>query len=310
MNDWNRDETFLARWLSDELTPEELQAFEQSKDFEKFLKIKETLNEVRPLEFDTDKELAALREHQQPETPIRKLSFGRQWLVAASVIFIAGIFLVYQIGSRSNEPITTQTAVAIKSSLELPDGSQVKLNSESSVSYKRKGWSENRVLQLSGEAFFEVKKGERFEVETSLGTVEVLGTSFNIRERNNKLEVACYTGRVRVASGQNEVILTPGEGIRIEEGVSLPMQVSGAGPGWLTGVMSFVNVPLTEALEELGRQLGYHINTEDLDIDPIYNGDFPTHSVESAASVILDAFDDIDYTIDKDHKLITVTSIK
>jgi len=67
--------------------------------------------------------------------------------------------------------------------INLADGSSVKLNSESSLKYKRNFNSESRIVNLNGEGYFEVVKGDYpFTVETLYGTVTVLGTKFNVHE--------------------------------------------------------------------------------------------------------------------------------
>lgn len=308
MNVWNRDDTFLARWLNNELSKEELQAFEQSEDFEHYLRIRDTLDGAQPLVFDTEQELAAMRERQKPETPVRKLTFSTRWLAAASVILVAGLFLVYQIQSRGNEPITTRADIAAKSNLSLPDGSSVKLNSGSTVSYRDKEWSSNRTCELRGEAFFEVTKGERFTVETETGAIEVLGTSFNIRERNKVLEVTCYTGSVRVSAGANETVLKPNEGVTLNKGEMETFVVKGTQPTWLEGLIDLNSVPLSEALEELGRTFGYEVDYSGMANDPVFDGAFPSTEVELAIELVVEPFPNLKYEIDKQAKKITVSS--
>lgn len=63
--------------------------------------------------------------------------------------------------------------------MTLPDGSVVRLNSVSRLSYKPLGWYFSRSAELSGEAFFEVEKGSKFTIYSMLGSTSVLGTSFN-----------------------------------------------------------------------------------------------------------------------------------
>ena len=46
--------------------------------------------------------------------------------------------------------------------------------------FDKKRFTDERIIQLRGEAFFEVEKGSRFVVQTGKGAVEVLGTSFNV----------------------------------------------------------------------------------------------------------------------------------
>ena len=69
--------------------------------------------------------------------------------------------------------------------INLTDGTIVRLNSESSLKYKRNFNSGSRIVNLSGEGYFKVVKGNYpFTVNTQYGTVTVLGTKFNIHARN------------------------------------------------------------------------------------------------------------------------------
>ncbi len=97
------------------------------------------------------------------------------------------------------------------------DGSSIKLWPGSSMQYDASSYMEDRVIELDGEAFFEVEKGNTFRVETKAGHVEVLGTSFNVWEADRKnLEVKCFTGRVRVTdNASNNHIITAGEKVNI-----------------------------------------------------------------------------------------------
>ena len=73
----------------------------------------------------------------------------------------------------------------------------MKLNSESSLKYKRNFNSESRIVKLSGEGYFQVVKGDYpFTVETLYGTVTVLGTKFNIHARNENVEVVVNEGAI------------------------------------------------------------------------------------------------------------------
>jgi len=71
--------------------------------------------------------------------------------------------------------------------INLTDGTSVRLNSESSLKYKRNFNSESRIVNLSGEGYFKVVKGNYpFTVNTQYGTVTVLGTKFNIQYSKGK----------------------------------------------------------------------------------------------------------------------------
>ena len=128
--------------------------------------------------------------------------------IAASILLVA-TFIFYP--KSDPQIITTSTVLAESRVIELPDGSTASLNANTTISYSE-DW--NRELTLKGEAFFEVTEGEKFLVKTSIGDVEVLGTSFNVFVRDSVFEVACKTGKVGVSIPTKEYNqpLAPGRG--------------------------------------------------------------------------------------------------
>lgn len=82
--------------------------------------------------------------------------------------------------------------------LELPDGSVVYLNQNSSVRYKRS--FESRSIELDGEALFDVKQGEAmpFTVVTKMGVIKVMGTLFNVNSRSDEIRVEVERGEVEL----------------------------------------------------------------------------------------------------------------
>ncbi len=91
--------------------------------------------------------------------------------------------------------ITVSAERGSKIEINLTDGTSVRLNSESSLKYKRNFNSESRIVNLSGEGYFQVVKGDYpFTVNSQYGTVTVLGTKFNVLARNENVEVVVNEG--------------------------------------------------------------------------------------------------------------------
>ena len=166
----------------------------------------------------------------------------------------------------------------------LPDSSKITANADSKIVYNEKTWAENRTLTLSGEAFFEVKKGSRFTVVTNNGKVEVLGTSFNVYNRANNFEIACFTGKVKVSNQQNESkIITKGEAITLEDDKTLKKYNYNkeTTAQWKTGNFYFGAKPLTDVFDELQRQYDIELELPDIS-DRVYTGSFNNEDLESA----------------------------
>ncbi|QIL76865.1 FecR family protein [Hymenobacter sp. HDW8] len=148
---------------------------------------------------------------------------ARPWLpVAAAVLLLVGVWSVLRIFLLNNrqEEMVTVTAGAQRQQTTLPDGSKVWVNRHSTLSYAVNFNQTARVVQLQGEAFFEVKKdqGRPFTVLANETRTQVLGTSFNVRAygAEDSVEVAVVTGRVafspvrRLPTGSDSVLLTAG----------------------------------------------------------------------------------------------------
>ena len=114
-------------------------------------------------------------------------NFYAKWVAAASIVVIFSVSIL--IGTHTK---TVSTLAMQHKIIELPDGSKMTLNAQSNATYKPYLWMINRQVKLNGEAFFEVQKGENFEVLSGLGSTEVLGTSFNIYSRENSYEADLY----------------------------------------------------------------------------------------------------------------------
>jgi transmembrane sensor len=99
--------------------------------------------------------------------------------------------------------------------LILPDGSKVWLNSASSIKYPIVFQGKNRVVELTGEAYFDVKENKKmpFIVKTQKAEVLVLGTQFNINSYSDepKFSTTLVNGSVKISSKTSAKIIVPGQ---------------------------------------------------------------------------------------------------
>ena len=170
---------------------------------------------------------------------------------AAVIILLIGFWFFYDPATAINAPMGEQLAH------HLPDASNIQLNAGSSILYQPKKWEKERTVKLEGEAFFEVEKGSKFTVVTPSGTVEVLGTSFNVFARDGELEVVCFTGKVKVSKNNQEVILTKGLATSFDESQRLKsaqnVDLTSAAK-WRSGEFIFNDESLRTVFGELERQ--------------------------------------------------------
>ncbi len=214
------------------------------------------------------------------------------WLAIAATITLLLIFKPWQ--GDNVQPAFEIAEVAAKASetkpILLPDSSLITINALSKMSYTA---DEKRVVQLEGEAFFEVKKGDPFIVETELGQVEVLGTSFNVFSRSDQFHAACKTGRVRVQipSQDFDEVLKPGEKVLLDGDTILFTQVLEEFVGsWQKGEFYFEKRPIREVLEEIGRQYDVSINYDSLELRT-FTGYFIKEDIDLALTMVCEPLD-------------------
>lgn len=124
-----------------------------------------------------------------------------------------------------------------KSQMELPDGTKVWLNSNSSLSYDTKSFAvENREVTLQGEAFFDVVKNEKvkFVIHTGTVNITVKGTAFNVKAYPDEktVETALVRGLVELTTIQEperKILLKPNEKIIINKNQNTPASVAESG---------------------------------------------------------------------------------
>jgi transmembrane sensor len=148
-----------------------------------------------------------------------KTFYISQWrAVAAAVVLLVAttLFVLYKTGTiKHQETYTVYSTLDRIKSIQLPDGSEVCLNSHSELKMPKWGKNNERKVYLSGEAFFEVTHNPNrpFIVQTAHTTTRVLGTSFNLKASEMYDVVSLITGKVEfhATDTQNAVILAPDE---------------------------------------------------------------------------------------------------
>ena len=157
----------------------------------------------------------------------------------------------------------------------------------SEIDFNKWNWDTHRYLQLTGEAYFKVAKGKKFEVQTVLGKVTVLGTQFNVKARKNRFDVTCYEGRVKVNYKNQQVLITKGERVSFENGKLLSTPNSNSvKPEWTSGELAFVNEKLSAILEEMERQFNCTIENKDVSNEQLFTGTLPANNLEESLQII------------------------
>jgi ferric-dicitrate binding protein FerR (iron transport regulator) len=291
------DDTFLARWLANELTAEELQEFQNSEDFEKYAQIVDTLDNAELPEFDVEVNFQATldklaQDSSTDSAPQKRVIPLWSYAAAASV---ALIFFAYSFFFSTT---TYTTQLAEKTSFELPDGSQVEMNAGSEINFKKSVWSENRTLDLKGEAYFKVEKGSSFTVNTNQGNVKVLGTQFTVNARENLYHVTCFEGKVLVVTKANDsIILTQGMSFLQDKNDRKEYTIQASEPSWINNESSFNEMSIDYVMNDLERQFDITISGKEFIKPASFTGRFSHKDANLAIQTVFIAME-IPYTTD------------
>lgn len=297
---------YIKKYLAGTLTDEEQRAFEQTTDYLELKKLDDHLQYFKAPVYQVEDEYDVLsnklsKSTQKKEGKEIKVNWWQPVMKIA-----AAIILMVVVGYALYDQLTTsqiQTQLADQGEFYLPDSSKVLVNAESVIAYKARDWDENRSLELEGEAFFKVAKGSKFDVNTDIGKVTVLGTEFNVIVRDNYFEVVCYEGLVQVTHNDNVERLEPGKMFRVlnEEVVVSNISI-GSKPSWTSNESSFISMPYSYVIGELQRQYDRRIQVKSVNTKQLYTGSFVHGNIDLALQSLTEPLN-LSYTI-KDNEII------
>jgi transmembrane sensor len=255
-------------------------------------------------------------------------------LVAAAAIFILGLtWLSFnknkRVQNNKETIVETGTQKESRSTMTLPDGSIVRLNARSKVSYAE-GFAKTREVYLTGEAYFEVTHNETipFIVHTDEADIKVLGTKFNVRNYSNeqKMEAALLTGSIELtlrADKQHKVLLKPSDKIIVKKNANGDAAVMPSAQdkkveltsikvqnsvivetSWLNDKMAFFDKPFSEIALDLERQFDVKIEFKNKAVSGYkYTGVYDEDNAEGILK-ILQMIKPFQYTVN--NKQITI----
>ena len=194
--------TYLASWIEGTLSDLELEKLEGKESLKRYSKIKEVSSELEigiPENLHWEVFMKQLPEKREPQ----KKTLNWVYSIAASFVVLVGIssFILSQ---------KTYTSPNSFNQVDLSDGSIVQLAPGATLKHQGSFNLINRKLKLAGEAYFQVKKGSPFIIDTPNGTVEVIGTAFKIIDSGDFYKVICTDGKVKVTHREKTYFLTKG----------------------------------------------------------------------------------------------------
>jgi len=193
----------------------------------------------------------------------------------------------------------------------LPDGTKVWLNAASSLKYPEAFSGKQRVVVLTGEAYFEVAKNKLmpFRVQSQNQNVEVLGTHFNINSYldDNTVKTTLLEGSIKVSNSKFSKLLKPGEQaineIADQASIKITTDVdTGDETAWKNGLFQFNDSELKVILNQLERWYDIKIDYAHVP-DKRYNGMVPRKSRLSEVLKMLEKTGNIKFELQEGRKL-------
>jgi len=198
-----------------------------------------------------------------------------------------GALLVYD----ASKPLNGETAVAYNTlstprgaqyQLVLPDGSKVWLNASSSINFPTTFIGNERNVELTGEAYFEIAKNKEkpFHVQVGGMQVEVLGTHFNINAypEEGAVKTSLLEGSVKIKKGNISGLLKPGQqGVlkNNDDNIEIKKADMNEAIAWKNGLFQFDGADIKNIMNQIGRWY---------DVEIVYSGKVPERRFEGKIS--------------------------
>jgi ferric-dicitrate binding protein FerR (iron transport regulator) len=309
MNENNFIDSFAAEYFSDDIN--EKRRCEMEADLKNNKGMQQAIDEYAKLweksahlrkfdKIDPEGDWKSVKKRMGFQTKSKRIPLTKYFLrISALLVLAFGMvyflrLLVNHVSETSTDYFNVVAQSTIKK-VQLPDGSVVTLNKASSIFYNNNFGTENRDVILEGEAFFDVTKNKNlpFKVFVANSTVEVLGTSFNIKADNNKVHLGVVTGHVaffETANKQNRIELQKNEMVDFNDNNQVfesVIKLNTNTLAWKTGRLEFNNVPMEEVFSEVasfyGKELVLNINSG---IAESFTATFDNQSLEEIVEII------------------------
>lgn len=236
-------------------------------------------------------------------SPFYKIT--RHWgQIAASILllFASGLTILYYIQHQELQTLAEQDVIVRSgdsgtSQVTLPDGTLVRLNANSSLTYQQNFGQDNRKVKLSGEGYFEVKKNteKKFIVNTGYIDVTVLGTKFNLYAYEDKdiIEMALVEGHVNVSTSKppyQTICVKPNEKVtynKYDNKLNIEKTTTKIETAWLNKELVFREEKLENVFQCLSRKFRVKFSIDSsISVDDVYTGAFDDEKIEDILEVL------------------------
>lgn len=256
--EWIRNNDSLDRWMM-----REIEKCDSTLDKDVYDRLYTRIREV----------IDSREEKPRP----RKVVFKRvvRWAAVICLPIVAALATYELLSTSATEmlPLVVSAEIGERAKVQLPDGTKVNINSASQISYPHDFDGKKRVIELDGEAYFEVTpdKDRPFVVKAAGLEITVLGTSFDISayKDDSEVSVVLLTGKVDVVSAKGRCVMKPDEKLVYDKHtgqMTIGKVYSREYVEWTSGNLRFENKSLEDIVKILSRVYGVKI---------VFDKDFP-----------------------------------
>ena len=290
------DQIFWQDWLQQ--YPEKKEQVEEARKIVAFVLDQSSVNSYN-LEDYQEVKANILNQLNDKKT----FALPQIWKIAAGFILLCSLAFFWWNLDQRTEYVVYQTSYGETRQIVLPDQSVVVLNANSSLK-TRSNWQSvaKRELWLNGEAFFKVQEisDQSFPAEFLVHTdndvdIEVLGTEFNVNHRHQKSEVVLASGKVKISSAIESLLMNPGEAITYSN-QSKKFQKSSVHSdqykSWTSNQLVFEDTPIDDIQQKMNDLFGLQLVFNDLNSeDKKFTGSAPYENLEILYVSIARTFD-------------------
>lgn len=222
-----------------------------------------------------------------------------RWLRIAAMFVLplltaAGVY-IYMSQAEAEAPLIVSVERGQKACITLPDGSKAWLNSRSKLTYNPDYNKKKRLLQLDGEAYFEVAHNpdKPFIVQSHDICVEALGTAFGVKayDEDNLISSILMHGKVKVTTPDRLSVLRPNERILYDKITRKTTQAAVTNAvdftGWIHNELRFENESLGEIAKNIQRIYNVEIIFASERLKNLrYTGTVNNNSLENVLNII------------------------
>ncbi|WP_417542206.1 FecR domain-containing protein [Methylophaga thalassica] len=231
----------------------------------------------------------------RPTDPDKRASLGKLFLM---LMTIPGGWAAWKYTVSKGESSQYQTATGQQITIKLDDGTQVSLNTQTTVDVYFD--NKQRALFLrEGEIYIETAKdapdkNRPFFVISPEGTLQALGTRFNVRLLSGKTQVSVYEGAVEVTPKQikhESLIIKQGKGTRFtEKSFDAIDTLSATKAMWQIGMLVADNMQLVDFISELNRYFKGTLQCDPNIANMKIAGAFPVTNTQKSLNMLVDTY--------------------